>query len=69
MIFLMLRKETSMKKQKEEIKKFIRKHGHLLCSLAILAAINMDGSCKILLYDPKEPEGFGTFLDKNRKNI
>ncbi len=51
----------------ERIKLFMRKHGVLLCNLAVLAAISMSNECRCMFYEPEEPEGFEEFAKEIRR--
>lgn len=53
----------------ERIKLFMRKHGVLLCNLAVLAAISMSNECKFLFYESEEPDGLDDFLSEGCKQI
>lgn len=49
------------------LKGFLLKHGVFLCNLALVAAISAGESCRFIVYEPKEPEGLGEFIDKGKK--
>ncbi len=52
---------------KNKIISFIQKHGTTFCALAVMTAPVISKSCRVIWYQPEEPEGLKAFAEKKGK--
>lgn len=46
------------------LRKILVKYGNVLCALAVLVAPMAARTCRLLYYEPKEPEGLDEFVKR-----
>ena len=46
------------------MKKFAFKAANVLCALAAVVAPVAGRACRVIFYEPKQPEGLADFIDK-----
>lgn len=49
------------------LKKFIQKHGEKICAMAVAFGGISLMSCRLFVYEPKQPDGLKEFMDSHAK--